>query len=126
MVVLPDFPFLVTISITPEAPREPYCAVSLASLRMLKLSMSAGYTDDRVGRSPITPSMMISGSLPPVSDVVPRTRTAFIAATPLSLRVIVRPATRPLIASRAVDTWSRFMSFSVTVSTDPALAPALA
>jgi hypothetical protein len=40
---------------------------------------------DRVDRLPSTPSMITSGSLPPVSEVVPRRRTALMAATPLLL-----------------------------------------
>ena len=52
-----------------------YWAVSAAFFRMVKLSMSAGYIEESTDRSADTPSMMTRGSLPPVSEVVPRTRT---------------------------------------------------
>ena len=39
---LPLRPFFVATAMTPAAPRDPYCAVSEASLRIVKLSMSAG------------------------------------------------------------------------------------
>ena len=114
------WPRFVRTSITPLAPREPYCAVSAAFFRMVKLSMSAGYIDESVARSLDTPSMMTSGSLPPVSDVVPRTRTldsmAMRSAPPVPT---CTPAAWPERASRADVTRPLFMRSCVTSSVEP-------
>jgi hypothetical protein len=86
-------PFLVLISITPEAPREPYIAVSVAFFKIVKLSMSAGYMVDSVAMSDVTPSIITNGSLPPIMDVVPRTRILFsIASLSVPLVVTFTPA----------------------------------
>ena len=47
---------------------------------------------DSVARSAVTPSMMTSGSLPPVNDVVPLTRTALTIASWLPPVATVTPA----------------------------------
>ena len=99
---------------TPEAPRDPYCAVSDASLRMVKLSMSPGYSDPSVERSLITPSMMTSGSLPPVREVVPRTRTALSIADWLAPDTVT-PADWPDRAPRPLVTRPLFICSRETV-----------
>ena len=84
---------MVLISITPEAPREPYIAVSVAFFKIVKLSMSAGYMVDSVAMSDVTPSIITNGSLPPIMDVVPRTRILFsIASLSAPLVVTFTPA----------------------------------
>ena len=99
---------------TPEAPREPYWAVSDASFRIVKLSMSPGYREPRVERSLITPSMMTSGSLPPVREVVPLTRTALSIAAWLAPETVT-PALWPDSAPRPLVTRPLFICSRDTV-----------
>ena len=54
---------------------------------------------DNATRSAVTPSMMTKGSLLPVSDVVPRTRTAETMASWLPPFVTCTPATCPFRTS---------------------------
>ena len=52
MELVPFLPFVVVTTITPAAPREPYWAVSEASLRMVMLSMSPGCKELNIVMSP--------------------------------------------------------------------------
>ena len=70
-------------------------------------------------KSPNTPSTIIKGSLPLVSEVVPRRRTASKAAGPFDPRWMVKPGTRPRIASKGFVIWSLFICVSVIFSTQP-------
>lgn len=55
--------------------------------------MSAGYMVDSVAMSDVTPSIITNGSLPPIMDVVPRTRILFsIASLSVPLVVTFTPA----------------------------------
>ena len=105
MLNLPRAPLAVVTRITPDAPREPYWAVSEAFFRTLNERISDGNTVESVARSLETPSITTSGSLPPVSEVVPRTRTLVSMACRWSPpRDTFTPGRRPLIASRGLKT----------------------
>ena len=97
-------PFFVFTTMTPEAPREPYWAVCAAFFRTVKEAISAGKIVESVDRSEEIPSMMTSGSLPPVMDVVPRTRTLLSMAMRSEPSVdTLTPATWPLRDFRGVS-----------------------
>ena len=73
-----------------------------------------------MARSDDTPSMMTSGSLPPVREVVPRTRTLFSMAIGFELSVVtLTPAACPFRASNGLVTSPLFILSCVTLSTDP-------
>ena len=75
---------------------------------------------DNVAKSAVTPSIITSGSLAPVSDVVPRTRTADTIASWLPLFVTCTPAACPLSASSEEVISPLFIRSSVTLSMAPA------
>ena len=62
---------------------------------------------------------MTNGSLPPVREVVPRTRTEVRAAALLVPGEILTPADWPLNAFSGLDTKPLFIRFSDTLSTEP-------
>ena len=104
---------------TPEAPREPYWAVSEASFRMVMLSISLGASELNMVISENTPSMITSGSLPPESEVVPRTRILVPPIGSPPLWVITTPATLPFKASAGLETTPLFISSFFTRSMAP-------
>ena len=62
---------------------------------------------------------MTSGSFPPVSEVVPLTRTALSAAALFAPVEILTPAACPLKAFSELETNPLFIRFSETLSTEP-------
>jgi len=63
---------LVVTIITPLAPREPYRAVAVASLRIEKLSIISGSSAFRSPLDAFTPSMTMSGEVMPLNVEIPR------------------------------------------------------
>ena len=67
-----------------------------------------------------TPSIITRGSLPPVKDVVPRTRTELsIAIRSLPTELIFTPAACPLNAPNELMTSPLFIRPSPIISTEP-------
>ena len=69
-----------------------------------------------VAKSLYMPSMMTSGLLPPVSEVVPRTRTLLSCAMRFSPVAMFTPAACPLSALSELVTNPLFICFCVTMS----------
>ena len=85
--------------ITPAAPRVPYMAAAEASFKTSIDAMFSGGTELRL---PGTPSTRTSGVVFPDTDTMPRRLISVPAPGSPEGRVIVRPATLPLIKSPAL------------------------
>src|SRR5512133_2480874 len=136
----PDEPCLVVIRITPFAPREPYIAVAEASLRMSIFAMSLELMKfiglralelPIFGRSPSavvlppergTPSTTIRGSLPALTEELPRIRIEELAPGSPLLFVTITPAALPWINCEALLIAPLLNSSDLMLFTDPVIS----
>ena len=117
----PGRPFFVVIMMTPLAPRAPYRALDAASLRTVIDSISPGAIVFMLP-SYGTPSTTIRGSLPALTEEIPRTRIVAEAfGAPLE-EISWTPATWPARASVTLVTCERESFSSSSTLAEPVKA----
>src|SRR5690554_4060755 len=124
---LPACPFLVVIRITPLDAREPYIAVSDASFRTVKVSMSFEFillSGSAIPLTPLvlstgTPSITIRGSLLADIEDPPLIRIVEPAPGAPPEETILSPATLPANISEGFVASPLLRDVASTATTDP-------